>query len=81
MIQEYVDAALRHADYQKLPDASWFAAVPGLDGAWANAATVEACRAELRDVLEEWLLLKLRDDDDIPPIDGVKVSIHEKVAV
>jgi hypothetical protein len=38
---------------------------------------VEACRQELLEVLEEWLLLKLRDRDPIPLIDGVKIPIAQ----
>jgi predicted RNase H-like HicB family nuclease len=29
---------------------------------------LERCRAELQEVLEEWLLLKLRDNDPIPKL-------------
>jgi hypothetical protein len=34
---------------------------------------------ELIEVLEEWLLLKIKDGDSLPIIDGLKISI-EKVA-
>ena len=81
MIEEYVTAALRHADYKRLADDTWFASVPGLEGAWANAATVEGCRGELREVLESWLVLKLRDDDEIPTIDGVEIPRREEAVV
>jgi len=33
-------------------DPRGFAEIPGFDGVWANAATVEACRSELREVLK-----------------------------
>jgi hypothetical protein len=36
---------------------------------------VEACRAELVEVLEEWLLLKIHDHDDIPALDGLDLSV------
>jgi predicted RNase H-like HicB family nuclease len=44
---------------------------------WANGNTVEESRKELISVLEEWLVLKLRDRDPIPEIDGLKVEITE----
>ena len=44
---------------------------------WANARTVEICRKELLEVLEEWVLLKLRDNDPIPVIDGIEIKIAE----
>lgn len=77
MILEYVNKALERSVYKKLEDGTWFAEIPGFEGVWANAATVESCRRELVEVLEEWLLLKLRDHDAIPTLDGVDIRITE----
>jgi len=66
MITEYCQKALKKAQYRKLDDGSWFAEIPGFPGVWANSKSVEGCRLELIDVLEEWLILKLRDRDRIP---------------
>jgi predicted RNase H-like HicB family nuclease len=41
-----------------LEDGTWFAEIPGFEGVWANSKTVENCRNELIEVLEEWLILK-----------------------
>ena len=79
MLSDYIAKALRKAEYKKLDDGTWFAEVPGFTGVWANASMVEACRKELLGVLEEWLLLKLRDKDPIPVIDGVEIKIAEVV--
>jgi predicted RNase H-like HicB family nuclease len=49
--------------------------VPGFRGVWANAETVEECRKELISVLEEWIVLKLRDGDVVPEVDGLSVQI------
>jgi len=32
---------------------------------------------ELITVLEEWIILKLRDKDPIPEVDGLKIEIKE----
>lgn len=77
MILEYVDKAIGKAQYKKLDDGSWFGEIPGFEGVWANAQTVEECRKELIEVLEEWLLLKIRDNDPIPPIEGVELKIKK----
>ena len=53
--------------------------IPGLQGVWANAETLEACREELREVLEEWIILGLKVGHHIPAIDGIELNI-EKVA-
>jgi predicted RNase H-like HicB family nuclease len=80
MIFEYCQKAIEKADYKKLDDGTWYAEVPGFRGVWANAKTVEDCRKELISVLEEWIVLKLRDGDVVPEVDGLSVQIT-RVAV
>ena len=75
MLTEYIQVALRRSVYKQLEDQTWFAEIPGFEGVWANAVTVEACRSELAEVLEEWLLLKIHDHDPIPSLDGLDLTI------
>ena len=77
MIIEYCNKAIEKAEYRKIEDGTWFAEIPGLKGVWANGKSVEECRKELIDVLEEWLVLKLRDKDPIPTVDGLTIEIHD----
>jgi predicted RNase H-like HicB family nuclease len=65
MLTAYINEAMSRATYKILEDSTRFGEVPGLQGVWANATTFEACRCELQEVLEGWLILKLRDNDDI----------------
>lgn len=78
MLSEYIQAALRKAEYKKLDDDTWFAEIPGFDGVWANGNSVEECRAELKEVLEEWLVLKIRDGDDLPSPNGLQIVIRRE---
>ncbi len=80
MLSEYVQKALTKAQYKLLENGTWFAEIPGFEGIWANANTVEECRHDLQEVLEEWLVLKIRDRDSIPEIEGVEIRIKEVVA-
>ncbi|GJQ60275.1 MAG: type II toxin-antitoxin system HicB family antitoxin [Candidatus Scalindua sp. AMX11] len=75
MLVEYVHGALENAEYKKLEDGTWFVEIPGFEGVWANGKTVEESRKELVDVLEEWLILKLRDKDPIPSVKGYEINI------
>jgi predicted RNase H-like HicB family nuclease len=77
MLSEYIQKALEKAQYKNLEDGTWFAEIPGFKGVWANANTVEQCRHELLEVLEEWLILKIRDHDPIPIIEGVEIKVKE----
>jgi predicted RNase H-like HicB family nuclease len=80
MIIEYCHKAIGKAEYRKLEDGTWFAEIPGFKGVWANGESVEECRKELIDVLEEWLVLKLRDKDPIPTVDGLTIEIRDVAA-
>ena len=80
MLLEYTQKALEKAEYKKLDDGTWFAEIPGFEGVWANGNTIEECRTELLEISEEWLILKLRDNDPIPEIEGVNLKM-KKVAV
>ncbi len=80
MLSEYIQKALEKARYKVLDDGTWFAEISDFEGVWANAATVEECRHELVEVLEEWLVLTRRDRDAIPEIEGVGIQIKEVLA-
>lgn len=79
MIADYIEAALGRAEYKKLSDGAWFVEVPGFEGVWANGQTVEACRSELIEVLEGWILLKVRDRDPLPDL-GIEIGITDVCA-
>jgi len=81
MLSEYIQSALQRSAYKQLEDRTWFAEIPGFEGVWANAATVEACRSELAEVLEEWLLLKIHDHDPLPCLDGLDLMIGRPAEV
>ena len=73
MLRDYMNAAMARATYKALPeDGSWYGEIPGFQGVWANARTPQACRVELEEVLEEWLLLSISCGFDIPGVDGIE---------
>ena len=78
MLSDYIAAAMQHAVYKRLiEDDSHFGHIPGLEGVWANADTPEGCAAELREVLEEWIVLRLAHNLPIPPVDGHTLTIQD----
>jgi predicted RNase H-like HicB family nuclease len=80
MIVEYIQAAIAKAEYKKLEDGTWFAEVPGFEGVWANGKNVEETRRELVEVLDEWLILKMRDRNFLPVVNGIDLNIKEATA-
>ena len=65
MISSFINSKLKNATYKILRDKTYFGEIKGLRGVWANGKTLEACRAELKEVLEDWLVLKIRRGERI----------------
>ena len=57
---------LKSACYKILKDGTYFGEIPGLRGVWADAKNLEDCRQELKEVLEDWFLLKVSSKEKIP---------------
>lgn len=76
MILEYMDAAMRTAKYELLPDDGlYYGEIPGFDGVYATAKQLEDCREELKATLEDWLLLSLTKNLPTPVVNGISLEI------
>lgn len=57
MLTQYLQVAMHRAIYKILDDdGTFFNKIPDLPDAYANADTSEACREELQEALEGWIL-------------------------
>lgn len=80
MLTNYIRAAMRQARYEILPeDKSFYGEIPGFEGVYANASTLEACREELEEVLEEWILLRVSRNLPLPVVEGIQLTIRGAV--
>lgn len=80
MLIQYMQAAMRHAQYEILSDdGSFYGEIPPCRGVYANAASLEECREQLEEVLEEWILFRVHKNLDLPVIDGIELTIKEIV--
>jgi predicted RNase H-like HicB family nuclease len=78
MLLDYINAAMHQAKYEVLTDdATFYGEIPGFNGVYANAETLEACRDELAETLEEWILFRVSRNLSLPVIDGLELSIKE----
>jgi predicted RNase H-like HicB family nuclease len=78
MLTNYITSAMRRAKYEILPDdGTFYAEIPVFDGVYANASTLEACREELVEVLEEWILFRISRNLQLPVIEGIDLVIKE----
>lgn len=79
MLTDYLHAAMRHAKYEILTeDGSYYGEIPECVGVYANAASLEHCRDELAQVLEDWILFRVHKGLPIPEIDGVKLEVRKE---
>jgi predicted RNase H-like HicB family nuclease len=70
MIIEYIEAALAKARYELIADEEelYYGEIPGLQGVWATGKTVEQCRTRLAEVIDGWVVVRLRRGLPIPPV-------------
>ena len=80
MLTVYIQTALRKARYEILEDDSYYGEIPGFSGVFADADTLEACRDQLQEVLEGWILLGLRLGHELPEGDGMKLEMVKEAA-
>ena len=78
MLTNFIRAAMGKAKYEILQDdKSYYGEISGFDGVYANADSLEACRNELEEVLEEWILFRVSRNLTLPVVDGNELSIKE----
>ena len=77
MFAEYIKLAMSKATYKILEDdEGFFGSIAGFQGVWANADTLEACRDELAEALEGWILLGIYLHHPIPVLEGLDLNIQ-----
>jgi predicted RNase H-like HicB family nuclease len=70
----YIEAALEMAEYDKLEEASFAGEIPKLKGVIAFGTKLRECEAELRSVLEDWILVGLRLGQKLPVLGGIDLK-------
>jgi predicted RNase H-like HicB family nuclease len=78
MLTKYLRAAMHRARYEILVDErTFYGEIPGFEGVYADAPSLEACREELEEVLEEWILFRVSRNLRLPVVDGLELSVKE----
>jgi len=78
MLMDYIRASMHRAKYEILSDdGTFYGEIPGFDGVYSSASTLEACREELEEVLEEWILFRISRNLLLPVVDGIELTIKE----
>ena len=77
MLTRYIQAAMKRAQYEILEDKSYYGSIAGFEGVWANESALEACREGLQEALEDWILLGVSLNHELPVVEGIELKYTE----
>ncbi|HQY92959.1 MAG: type II toxin-antitoxin system HicB family antitoxin [Caldilinea sp.] len=81
MLTEYIQEALNRASYEIIEDEEpYYGEIVDLPGVWATGSTLENCRRNLVNALEDWLLFSLTQGLSIPPLGDRVISPSKLLA-
>ena len=69
MLLDFLSHQLKRARYELIDRGTrYYGSIPGLRGVWATGKTLEECRERLLEVLEGWLILRLKKNLSVPKL-------------
>ncbi len=69
MLIEYVEEALKRASYSIIEDDEpYYGEVEDLPGVWTTGTTLEGCRENLKETVESWILVSIKNNMTIPKL-------------
>ncbi|HSY78629.1 MAG TPA: type II toxin-antitoxin system HicB family antitoxin [Verrucomicrobiae bacterium] len=72
---EYLNAAMKKAQFERMENGDYFGSIAGFDGLWANGHTREEAERDLYSALDGWIDVHLRvGRQSIPAIEGVDLN-------
>lgn len=75
LIGQYAETAARRASTRKLEDGTWIAEIEGFRGVWATAPSQKEALDAIEEVVTEWVILKIRDEDrDMPVLESLDLN-------
>jgi len=81
MLLQYIQVALERAHYEIIEDTEpFYGEVPTLSGVWATGKTLEECRRNLAEAVEDWVLFSIAKGLPIPALGEVSIHLPEKAA-
>jgi len=82
LITGYITAALSRAKYEMIDDEEpYYGEVPELEGVWASGGTLEECRSNLAEVIDGWIVLRLKKGLPIPPLGKYRIRELKRLEV
>jgi len=81
MIREYIAMAMKRARYEIIEGAEpYYGEIKACPGVWATGRTLDECRRNLEDTLDDWLLLRISKGMEVPAVGKASIKPGAKVA-
>ncbi len=81
MLTEYIEEAMKKAKYEIIKDEEpYYGKISELSGVWATGKTLEECRKNLKETVEDWIILSVKKDLPIPNLGKESIKVEEKVS-
>ena len=78
LISDYIEEAMKRAHYEIIEDEEpYYGEIRELKGVWATGKTLEECRNNLREVLEEWIIINLNRGIKLPKLGNISLEIKK----
>ena len=82
MLTEYIEEAMKKAKYEFIKDEEpYYGEIPELSGVWATGKTLEDCRENLKETVEDWIILSVKKDLPIPDLGKESIKVEEEMNV
>jgi predicted RNase H-like HicB family nuclease len=76
MLSEYLNAVMGQAQYRLVAeDDCIYGEIPGFEGVNAQAHTLENCRQDLAESLEEWIFFRVSRELPVPMVNGIQIPM------
>jgi predicted RNase H-like HicB family nuclease len=66
---------MHNANYEFLSeDKEFYGEITVFKGLWATGKSLELCRDQLQEALEDWIMFSLKKNAELPVIDGISLK-------
>lgn len=77
MLSDYIRTVMTHAKYSFTREGAVAGTIPDLEGVVAQGETLEDCRHNLSEALEEWIFFRASRQLPVPIVDGVQLQMQD----
>ena len=75
LVKSYIEACMRRTLDEVTEEGRHFLTVPVLGQVWAEAETEKIAELELKEILTQWVMMKIEDQDrDLPVIETINLN-------